>query len=293
MRFAPSRSLDVRPAGESADDAADLALEGPDEIEGSEPPDATVLVLESGDARVGVLWDQVVQVGSLTATTVPPRIETERGQTDLVSLGLLLHGVSREEKYFVVLEQEGERAAVACERMLGLGPLSSASKDDSETRIQVLRVSLLRTFAKGAQIGAARSQHARAAGFGSPSDEDRDRNGPLRALVAVRYLPARVAICRHLRGCGWQVGEAAGLEAANVSLDLGRWDVLFLEVRSNGDRGDRGHDPEEGRGAGDPRDPGRLADLRVPAAGRPRRDVSLPRGGAGRHPDAGGRTRRS
>jgi hypothetical protein len=31
------------------------------------------------------------------------------------------------------------------------------------------------------------------------------------------------------------VGEAAGLEAANISLDLGRWDVLFLEVRSNGE----------------------------------------------------------
>jgi hypothetical protein len=31
------------------------------------------------------------------------------------------------------------------------------------------------------------------------------------------------------------VGEAAGLEAAAVSLDLGRWDALFLEVRGNGD----------------------------------------------------------
>jgi hypothetical protein len=220
---------------ESAEDAADLAAEGPDEMEGSESPDATVLVLESGDARVGVLWDQVVQVGSLTTPTVPPRIETERGQTDLVSLGLLLHGVSREEKYFVVLEQEGERAAVACERMLGLGPLNSASKDDKETRIQVLRVPLLRSFAKEAQVGAARSKEARYVRHPRPDDEERDRNGPLRALVAVRYLPARVAICRHLRGCGWQVGEAAGLEAANVSLDLGRWDVLFLEVRNNGD----------------------------------------------------------
>lgn len=222
--------------GEGVDETSDLVSEGPEEMEGVEAPDATVLVLESGDARVGVLWDQVVQVGSLTASIVPPRIETDRGQTDLVSLGLLLHGVSREEKYFVVLEEEGERAAVACERMLGLGPLNSASKDDMETRIQVLRVPLLKTFAMGARAGAPRANHARPGGFSSrPEDEERDRNGPLRALVAVRYLPARVAICRHLRGCGWQVGEAAGLEAANVSLDLGRWDVLFLEVRSNGD----------------------------------------------------------
>ena len=65
-------------------------------------------------------------------------------------------------------------------------------------------------------------------------EDERDRNGPRRALVAVRYLPARVAICRYLRGRGWQVGEAAGLEAAVVSLDLGRWDALFLEARGNG-----------------------------------------------------------
>jgi hypothetical protein len=227
----------VEPAAEGAgDEAADLPGEGPEEMEAAEPPDATVLVLESGDARVGVLWDQVVQVGSLIATNIPARIDTERGPTDLVSLGLLLHGVSREEKYFVVLEQDRERAAVACERMLGLGPLNSASKDDGETRIQVLRVALLKTFAKGAQVGASKPFPTQPGGFVSPSeDEDRDRNGPLRALVAVRYLPARVAICRHLRGRGWQVGEAAGLEAANISLDLGRWDVFFLEVPGNGD----------------------------------------------------------
>jgi len=205
-----------------------------EEEEEATPSDATVLVLESHHARVGVLWDQVVQIGSLTTPTVPDQIETDHGSVDLFSLGSLLHGVSREEKYFVVLGKEGEKAAVACERMLGLGPLASASKNEKDSRIQVLQVGLLKTFAKV----PARSQGA-GVGDGRPSalekeEEERDRNGPRRALVAVRYLPARVAICRYLRGRGWQVGEAAGLEAAIVSLDLGRWDALFLEARGNG-----------------------------------------------------------
>jgi hypothetical protein len=109
-------------AGQVTEESTDSSAEGLEEAEGDVGADATVLVLESGEARVGVLWDQVAQVGSLTTPMVPPRIDTERGSTDLVSLGLLLHGLSREEKYFVVLEQDGERAAVACERMLGLGP---------------------------------------------------------------------------------------------------------------------------------------------------------------------------
>lgn len=206
-----------------------------DEVDRPEIGDATVLLLESGKARVGVLWSQVAQVGSLGTPVAPPRIDSERGTTDLVSLGLLLHGVSREEKYFVVLEQDGERAAVACERMLGLGPLSSAAHDSGDQRIQVLGIPLLRTFGKGAQAGGAgRPAGARAMAGGRDEDE-RDRSGPLRALVAVRYLPARVAICRHLRGRGWQVGEAAGLEAATVSLDLGHWDAIFLEASGNGE----------------------------------------------------------
>ena len=241
---APGRGSDEGeeiPEGEESRDLAveieEAADEGEDE-EAEEVPDSldtTVLVLESGDARVGVLWDQVVQIGSFSERTVPERIESEHGAVDLVSLGRLLHGVSREEKYFVVLADEGEKAAVACERMLGLGPLASVSKHEQDERIQVLQVRLLRSFAGGADLpvetgpaeGARETPEER-------EREERDRNGPRRALVAVRYLPARVAICRYLRGRGWQVGEAAGLDAAIVSLDLGRWDALFLDARVNG-----------------------------------------------------------
>ena len=222
-------------AGNGRADAAEALAEGPDEPEELEGESAMVLVLESGDVRVGVLWDQVVQIGSLSTSAVPERISTDRGEVELASLGLLLHGVSREEKYFVILDQEGERAGVACERMLGLGPIESAAKQEKDAQIQVLKVPMLRTFSGVRKM-------PRDAGRSAPqvtrTPEEQDRQGPLRALVAVRYLPARVAICRHLRGRGWQVGEAAGLEAATVSLDLGRWDALFLEARGNGETDD-------------------------------------------------------
>lgn len=207
------------------------ASDGADEMDESLGEKAVVLTLESGDARVGVLWDHVVQIGSIGSSTIPEKVETQRGIVELVSLGLLLHGDSREEKYFVVLEQDGERAAVACERMLGVERLGAAMQEAHGGRIQVLKVPMLRTFSASAKPAAA--------GIGSSEEQkaadERDRHGPLRALVAVRYLPARVAICRHLRGRGWQVGEAAGLEAATVSLDLGRWDLLFLEAHGNGE----------------------------------------------------------
>jgi hypothetical protein len=207
------------------------AAEGPDELDESVNAEAPVLILESGNARVGVLWDHVIQIGSLGTPVIPEKVTTDGGAVELVSLGLLLHGVSREEKYFVVLDADGERAAVACERMLGVGPLGTAVQQEKGVRIQVLRVPMLLTFAESAT--------PRGANGGSLEDQkaadERDRHGPLRALVAVRYLPARVAICRHLRGRGWQVGEAAGLEAASVSLDLGRWDLLFLEAHGNGE----------------------------------------------------------
>ena len=209
----------------------DVAVEGSDDLDESVNAEAPVLTLESGDARVGVLWDHVIQIGSLGTPVIPEKVTTDGGAVDLVSLGMLLHGESREEKYFVVLEADGERAAVACERMLGVGPLGATVQPEKGARIQVLRVPMLLTFAESAT--------PRRSNGGSVEDQkaadERDRRGPLRALVAVRYLPARVAICRHLRGRGWQVGEAAGLEAATVSLDLGRWDLLFLEAHGNGE----------------------------------------------------------
>lgn len=225
---------DPNPADGDADFVIDEALDQP-EVDSRELKDLTVLVLESGNAQVGVFWDQVIQVGTLAGPHVPERLESEHGPTDLVSLGLLLHGRSLEERYFVVLESEGERAAIACERMLGLGPLHSAPKSRKDAPIQVLRVPLLRTFAQGPRpgMGTAGDRSPESGVRSRNPGMDRDRVGPLRALVAVRYLPARVAICRQLRARGWQVGEAAGLEAATVSLDLGRWDALFLEARSN------------------------------------------------------------
>jgi hypothetical protein len=138
----------------------------------------------------------------------------------------------------VVLEKEGEQIALACERMAGLGPLASTMKGDQRERIQVLDFDLLRTFVRGMTDHARGIDESEAVREARRVVEDRDRSGPLRALVAVRYLPARVAICRFLRGRGWQVGEAAGLEAAIVSLDLGHWDALFLEARGNGDAED-------------------------------------------------------
>ena len=211
-------------------EVGDASAEGVDEAEESEGENEMVLTLESGDARVGVLWDQVVQIGSLSTATVPDRIGIDRDEVEIVSLGNLLHGVSREEKYFVILAQDGERAGVACEKMLGLGPLAGVEKKEEGPRIQVLKVPFLLTFS-----GSARREEKQDLQLTTQTAEEQDKQGPLRALVAVRYLPARVAICRHLRGRGWQVGEAAGLEAATVSLDLGRWDALFLEARSNGE----------------------------------------------------------
>lgn len=235
VRAAESETSAGMPEVEVAE-ASEGGQEGLEEGDGSGPIDATVLTLESGDTRVGVYWDQVIRVGTLDQPTPPEEIEMEGASVPLVSLGRLLHGVSREEKCFVVIENEGERASIACERALGIGPLGSLAKHDSAARIQVLRVPMLRAFAHAPSNGRDRPQEAPPPPTPAEIEaEERDRHGPLRALVAVRYLPARVAICRHLRGKGWQVGEAAGLEAATVSLDLGRWDLFFLEASGNGE----------------------------------------------------------
>jgi hypothetical protein len=221
---------DERARTADSSESPDAGADGPDEVEESGAENEMVLTLESGDACVGVLWDQVVQIGSLSTSTVPDRITIDRDEVGIVSLGNLLHGVSREEKYFVILAQDGERAGVACERMLGLGPIAGKEKREKEPRIQVLKVPFLLTFASSPRR-AEKQDLPRT----TQTPEEQDKQGPLRALVAVRYLPARVGICRHVRGRGWQVGEAAGLEAATVSLDLGRWDALFLEARANGE----------------------------------------------------------
>lgn len=217
-------------ASSGGNEALDSVSEGPDEVEDAEGENEMVLTLESGNASVGVIWDQIVQIGPQTASTVPERITVDNDEVRLISLGNLLHGVSKEEKYFVVLEQDGERIGVACERMLGLGPIAGIGQMEQGARIPVLKVPFLRTFA-----GSARKEEKQDIHVTTQTPEEQDKQGPLRALVAVRYLPARVAICRHLRGRGWQVGEAAGLEEATVSLDLGRWDALFLEGPSNGE----------------------------------------------------------
>jgi hypothetical protein len=235
----PGVALEVAPDAGAPEPAGLLEEdeEGSEAGEEEEDEEAVVLTLESGDAKVGVFWDQVAQIGSLPGPDVPEVVHAEAGAEaiDLVSLGRILHGISREERYFVVLSEKGERVAVAAERMLGIGPVGATARDQGTGKIQVLRVPMLKTFARKAVAPAGASQvWARE----REVEEERDRNGPLRALVAVRYLPARVAICRYLRGRGWQVGEAAGTEAATVSLDLGRWDMLFLEAPSNGNAED-------------------------------------------------------
>ncbi len=63
--------------------------------------------------------------------------------------------------------------------------------------------------------------------------------GPMKSMPGIRThghvaLIARCHTCRYVRGRLCEVEEAAGLEAAIVSLDLGRWDALFLEARVNG-----------------------------------------------------------
>ncbi len=226
-------------AGNGSEPAVESAETGEALAEGEENEDesgnAMVLVLESCDARVGVLWDQVVQIGSLSTSRVPDTVTTDRGDVKLASLGTLLRGLSNEEKYFVILEHERERAGIACERMLGLGPLASVARQEKDSHIQVLRVPMLQAISKQTVPEPPEPVLDCHRTF---SPDVQDRQGPPRALVAVRYLPARVALCRQLRGRGWQVGEAAGLEAATVSLDLGRWDALFLEAKGNGETDD-------------------------------------------------------
>jgi len=234
VEASPEPGRQIQEAASSQEEVTETVVAAEEgEEEPSEAQDATVLVLEAENARVGVLWDQVVQVGSIHDSTVPDRVDTDHGPVDLVSLGQLLQGVSREEQYFVVLAQEGEKVAVAFERMLGLGPVDAPPPGGQETPIQVLSVDLLRSFSNSPSSSKSGDVMPKPVER-TAEEEERDRKGPKRALVAVRYLPARVAICRYLRGRGWQVGEAAGLEAAIVSLDLGRWDALFLEARVNG-----------------------------------------------------------
>jgi hypothetical protein len=51
-----------------------------------------------------------------------------------------------------------------------------------------------------------------------------------RALVAVRYLPARISVCRTLRQLGWSVEEVADLDRAADKLGPGSFSAVFVDV---------------------------------------------------------------
>ena len=53
---------------------------------------------------------------------------------------------------------------------------------------------------------------------------------PMNALVAVRYLPARIAVCRALRQMGWTVEEVADLDRAAERLVARRYGAVFMDV---------------------------------------------------------------
>ncbi|MEZ4650398.1 MAG: hypothetical protein R3E97_16745 [Candidatus Eisenbacteria bacterium] len=54
--------------------------------------------------------------------------------------------------------------------------------------------------------------------------------GVRRALVAVRYLPARISVCRVLRQMGWEVEELADLDRAAERLLPRKFRAVFLDV---------------------------------------------------------------
>jgi len=196
----------------------------------------------------------VIQIGSLASPRYRRRSRRRREPSDWSAWAPSPRGV-REEKYFVVLEQDDERPrwrVSGCWRRTARRGI----QQEREARIQVLRAPMLRTFAassKQAEVAQGALEEQKAA-------DERDRNGPLRALVACGIFPRGsryAAIC----GPGWQSG-GGGVGGATVSLDSAGG-LLFLEAHATASPRRRGTLLRRVRN-GVPDHPCRVADLRLP-----------------------------
>jgi hypothetical protein len=111
---------------------------------GIAPVSTKILIIGSGAARAGVLWENVERIGTVSMRSTP---RTEPGQTsaDVVSLGALLQEPPGIEKHLVVLREDGEMAALSCEHIGGLIPFA-AQMGGQTPPIRVIHAAEVRRF---------------------------------------------------------------------------------------------------------------------------------------------------
>ncbi len=126
-------------------------VSGPEEAEdsiggfaGITPVSTKILIIGSGAARAGVLWENVERIGTVGMRSAS---RTEPGQTsgDVVSLGALLRETPGIEKHLVVLREDGDTAALSCEHIGGLVPLA-AERGGQTPPVRVIHAAEVRRF---------------------------------------------------------------------------------------------------------------------------------------------------
>ncbi len=142
-------SLEDEPRFEIATGEVSSPEEADDSIggfAGIAPLNTKVLIIGSGAARAGVIWENVERIGTVSMQTLP---RTEPGQTpaDMVSLGALLQETSGIEKHLVVLREDGDAVALSCEHIGGLVPFAAQSEGKSPLT-RVIHVAEVRRFMK-------------------------------------------------------------------------------------------------------------------------------------------------
>lgn len=217
----------------------------------SNPVDELLLVLASGNRWVGVPWERIERVSLAADAHLPV------GASSRFSLAELLGQPAGDEAFAVHVAHDGGRAVITCERIGDLLPAGQLGA----TIDRVLRPAdfagtapprweaiphpvTAREAVEPAVVGqeevepevaeseipaprAMATEEGTTVTLEVPAVEP---EAPRRALVAVRYLPARIAVCRALRHSGWTVLELADLERVAPLLVPGAFAAVFLDV---------------------------------------------------------------
>jgi hypothetical protein len=248
-RRLPARGEEHRPPDDRRDEA--------------DPSGIPLLLLGDGQGWVGIPWTQVTRISLDEEDRVLPlgsgreEISEEEPQPGLHSLFALLRGAPKPgpaEPYRVLWETASGTEGMACaelgdvvsasvagergiEAVLVLdpgkaGPPSPVTLLDFLARPELYMPALPRRQAKPASREAAGAEPIREETSVSPPPAGSELRAPLPrgVLLAVHYLPARVAIGRVLRSRGWTVIEAVDAREITPKLRSASYAAVFVEA---------------------------------------------------------------
>lgn len=206
----------------------------------AETPDAPeqFLLLGCGPAWVGLPWRAVAGIG---LSEEEDRSEYRYSLLDLVHPG---HEPSS-EPFRVSWRQGQDGVSMTCERLGGalaveraaergveavLVPTSEGNRAPDLVSLVEYMASLRRAEADSAPVSDPIPAEARPSGERESVKQSSQWPAQPSALLAVRYLPARVAIARTLRAKGWLVLEALDPVEVAVRLRQVRFQALFADL---------------------------------------------------------------